>query len=124
MKRLPETIEMLKAKRTCPAAECGVAVIDAFGSLIRNEQHPGSDIDVPTEMERFPRISLIGPVEPQDHSPDVFAIRVDVDFKRNLRKRIVQRKLMRELRRGLGKGRAPHDAARQQDGYLYPGIRR
>lgn len=31
-KRLPEAIEMLKSKRTYPAAECGVAMIGACGS--------------------------------------------------------------------------------------------
>ena len=76
MKRLPDTIEMLKPTRRCPAAESGVSVIEAFSSLIRNEQHPGGDIDVPTEMERAPRISLVGLVELQNHSPGVFGIRV------------------------------------------------
>ncbi len=124
MKRLPDTIEMLKPTRRCPAAESGVSVIEAFSSLIRNEQHPGGDIDVPTEMERAPRISLVGLVELQNHSPGVFGIRVGVHTRRNLKKRIVQRKLMRESGRGLGEGRAAHDAARHHDACLHHGTRR
>ncbi len=121
---MPETIEMLKPTRRCPAAESGVSVIEAFNSLIRNEQHPGSGIDVPTEMERAPPISLVGQAELQDYSPGVFGMTVGVVFKRNLKKCFVRRKLMRELGRGLGEGRAAHDAARHHDACLHHGTRR
>jgi predicted nucleotidyltransferase len=91
MKTLTEIKQILQTEKLYLAEKYGVIEIGVFGSYVRDEQRPDSDIDVLIELERPPRISLIGLVELEHYLSDVLGIKVDVAIKKNLKKRIGKR---------------------------------
>ena len=91
MKSLNEIKEILEAQKDYLAAEYGVTIVGVFGSYVRGEQRRDSDVDILIELERPPRISLIGLVELEHYLSDVLGLRVDLAIKKNLRKRIGER---------------------------------
>jgi predicted nucleotidyltransferase len=91
MKTLAEIKEILRAERPYLAEKYGVTVVGVFGSYVRGEQEPDSDIDILIELERPPRISLLGLVELEYYLSELLGTKVDVAIKKNLRKRIGQR---------------------------------
>jgi len=93
---LSEIRNLLQALKPNLADQYGVTVVGVFGSYVRGEQGPDSDIDILVELERPPRISLIGLVELEHYLSDVLGAKVDVAVKKNLRKRI-GRRILREV---------------------------
>jgi predicted nucleotidyltransferase len=91
MKSLNEIKEILEAQKDYLAVEYGVTIVGVFGSYVRGEQRRDSDVDVLIELERPPRISLIGLVELEHYLSDILGIEVDLAIKKNLRKRIGER---------------------------------
>ena len=91
MKSLDEIKEILEAQKDYLAAEYGVTIVGVFGSYVRGEQRRDSDVDILIELERPPRISLIGLVELEHFLSDVLGMKVDLAIKKNLRKRIGER---------------------------------
>jgi predicted nucleotidyltransferase len=91
MKTLIEIKEILQAERPYLAEKYGVTVLCVFGSYVRGEQEPDSDIDILIELERPPRISLLGLVELECYLSELLGTKVDVAIKKNLRKRIGKR---------------------------------
>ena len=91
MRSLAEIKEILEAQKPYLAEKYGVKEIGVFGSYVRNEQQPNSDIDILIELERPPRISLIGLVELEDDLSNILGVKVDIALRKNLRKRIGQR---------------------------------
>jgi len=91
MKTLAEVQQILQSQKPYLAQEYGVTEIGVFGSYVRGEQCPDSDIDILVELERPPRISLIGLVELECHLSNVLGVEADVAVKKNLRKRIGKR---------------------------------
>ena len=91
MKTLTEIKQVLQAHKPYLAEKYGVVEIGVFGSYVRDEQRPDSDIDILIELERPPRISLIGLVELEHDLSDILGTKVDVAIKKNLRKRIGKR---------------------------------
>ena len=91
MKTLAEIKQILQAQKPYLAQEYGVTELGVFGSHVRDEQRPDSDIDILIELERPPRISLIGLVELEHYLSDVLEAKVDIAIKKNLRKRIGKR---------------------------------
>jgi predicted nucleotidyltransferase len=69
----------------------GVKEIGIFGSYLHNTNRPNSDVDILIELERPPRISLIGLVELQEYLTELLGVPVDLAIKKNLRKRIGKR---------------------------------
>lgn len=88
MKTLSEIQQVLQAQKPYLAEKYGVTEVSIFGSYVRDEQRPDSDLDILIELERPPRISLIGLVELEDYLSNVLGLKVDIAIKRNLRKRI------------------------------------
>lgn len=88
MKTLSEIKQVLQAQKPYLAEKYGVTEVSIFGSYVRDEQRPDSDLDILIELERPPRISLIGLVELEDYLSNVLGLKVDIAIKRNLRKRI------------------------------------
>jgi len=91
MKTLTEIRQILQAQKPYLAEKYGVTEIGVFGSYVRGEQQPNSDVDILIELERPPRISLIGLVELECHLSDALGEKADITIKSNLRKRVGQR---------------------------------
>ena len=91
MKTLAELREALRSQELYLAEKYGVQVIGVFGSYVRNEQRPESDLDILIELERPPKISLIGLVELEQYLSEVLGVRTELAIKRNLKKRICKR---------------------------------
>jgi uncharacterized protein len=69
----------------------GITEMGIFGSYVRGEQRPDSDVDILIEVERPPRISLIGLVEIEYYLSELLEVKADLAIRKNLRKRIGQR---------------------------------
>jgi len=91
MKTIAEIKRLLRAQKPYLAERYGVTEIGIFGSYVRGEQGPDSDLDVLIELEDPPRISLMGLVNLQNYLSDLLDVQVDMAIKKNLRKRIGRR---------------------------------
>ena len=88
MKTLDEIREILQAQKPYLAEKYGVTEIGVFGSYVRGEQHPDSDLDILIELEDPPRISLLGLVNLENYLSDSLGTRVQVAIKKNLKPRL------------------------------------
>lgn len=91
MEPLEKIRHLLKEKAPYLRSRFGVEIIGIFGSYVRNEQRPDSDIDILIDLQKPPRISLLGLVELEEYLSELLGIKVDIAIKRNLRKRIGRR---------------------------------
>ena len=91
VKTLNDIKQILEAQEGYLTTEYGVTILGVFGSYVRGEQRHDSDLDILIELERPPRISLIGLVELEHYLSDVLGVKADVAVKKNLRKRIGER---------------------------------
>lgn len=91
MRTIGEIKQVLQSKKPYLAEKYGVTEIGIFGSYVRSEQHPDSDLDILIELERPPWISLIGLVELEQYLSDLLGVKVDLAIKRNLKPRIGRR---------------------------------
>ena len=91
MKTLDEIRHILQAQKPYLAERYGVIEVGVFGSYVRRDQRPDSDVDILIELERPPRISLLGLVDLEYHLSDLLGADVDVAIKKNLRKRTGRR---------------------------------
>jgi hypothetical protein len=91
MKTLAEIQHILQTQKPHLAREYGVIELGVFGSYVRGEQRPDSDVDILIELERPPRISLIGLVELEYYLSELLGVKADLAIKSNLRKRIGRR---------------------------------
>lgn len=96
MKDLTELRERISDQAPYLKERYGVRVIGVFGSYVRNEQQPESDLDILIELDRPPKISLIGLVELEHYLTDVLGVPVDIAIRKNLKRRIGER-IMREV---------------------------
>ena len=71
----------------------GVRSVGVFGSYVRNEQRPDSDLDLLVEFEEVP--GLLAYIELQHYLSDLLGVRVDLTNKRTLRPR-TGRSILRE----------------------------
>src|SRR4030065_173582 len=88
MKSLYEIRETLREQSPYLAEKYGVRIVGVFGSYVRQEQRPDSDLDLLIELDRPPRISLIGLVELENYLSQLLGVKVDLAIKENLKKRI------------------------------------
>lgn len=91
MKTLTKIKQMLQAQKPYLFEKYGVTEIGVFGSYVRGEQSPDSDIDILIELERPPRIDLLDLVNMEYYLSDLLGVKADVAIKKNLRKRIGKR---------------------------------
>ena len=88
VKSLLEIQKILREQQPFLQAKFGVRIEGVFGSYIRQEQRPDSDLDLLIELDRPPKISLIGLVELEDYLSQILGVNVDLAIKANLKKRI------------------------------------
>jgi len=88
---LAEITRILEAEKAQLADRYGVKELGIFGSYVRGEQRPDSDLDLLLELERPARISLVDLVELELHLSDLLGVKVDLVLKKNLRPRIGER---------------------------------
>ena len=88
MKSFTEIQQTLREQQPYLAEKYGVRIVGVFGSYIRQEQRPDSDLDLLIELDRPPRISLIGLVELEEYLSQILGVKVDLAVKANLKKRI------------------------------------
>jgi predicted nucleotidyltransferase len=91
MKTLAEIRQILQDEKAYLANEYGVHIIGVFGSYVREEQRPDSDLDILIELEQPPRIDLFDLVNIEYYLSDLLGLKVDIAIKENLRKRIGRR---------------------------------
>ena len=91
MKTLAEIKQTLQAQKPYLTGKYGVVELGVFGSYVRDEQRPDSDIDILIELERPPRIDLFDLVNLEYYLSDLLGVKVDIAIKVNLRKRIGKR---------------------------------
>jgi len=96
MKTLAEIQAILQAEKPYLAEKYGVTEIGVFGSYVRGEQNPDSDIDILIELKRPPYIGLMGLVNLERYLSDVLGVPVDIALKPSLKKRI-GRRILREV---------------------------
>lgn len=88
---LAEIKAHLQAQKPYLYEKYGVTEMGVFGSYVRGEQNPESDIDILIELTNPPQISLLGLVDLQYYLSDLLGLKVDIALKSNLRKRIGKR---------------------------------
>ena len=88
MKTLNEIQQTLREQKPYLAEKFGVRIVGVFGSYVRQEQRPDSDLDLLIELDRPPKISLIGLVELENYLSQILGVKVDLAVKTNLKKRI------------------------------------
>jgi predicted nucleotidyltransferase len=91
MKTLSEIKQILGAQKPYLAERYGVTEIGVFGSYMRDEQRPDSDVDILIELERPPCMDLLDLVNLEYYLSDLLGVKVDVAIKASLKKRIGQR---------------------------------
>ena len=91
MKTTTEIKQVLQKQKPFLRERYGIASLGLFGSYIRNEQRPDSDVDILVELVRPPQISLLDLVDLQNYLTDLLNLPVDIAICTNLKKRIGQR---------------------------------
>ena len=88
MKDLAEIKQILQAQKPYLYEKYGVTEIGVFGSYVRGEQRPDSDIDILIELTDPPRISLLGLVEMEYYLGDLLGVKAETAIKKNLKPRL------------------------------------
>jgi predicted nucleotidyltransferase len=88
MTTLSEITRILEAEKAHLAERYGVKALGVFGSYVRGEQRPDSDLDLLLELERPAKISLIDLVELEMQLSELLGVKVDLVLQKNLRPRI------------------------------------
>jgi predicted nucleotidyltransferase len=68
------------------AEQYGVRSLEVFGSYVRNEQTPGSDLDVLVTFDKAP--GLLRYISLENHLGDLLGVKVDLVMKSALKPRI------------------------------------
>ena len=96
MKTLEEVSKILEELKPYLADKYGVTEIGVFGSYVRNEQQPDSDIDMLIDLGDPPRISLLGLANLENYLSDILGVRVQTTIKSDIKARL-QPYILRDL---------------------------
>ena len=88
MKTLTEIKQILQAQKPYLNEKYGVIEVGVFGSYVRGEQRPDSDLDILIELEDPPLISLLDLVELEDYLSTLLEAKVQTAIKKNLKPRL------------------------------------
>ena len=95
-KTLAEIKQILREQKPYLYEKYGVIEIGVFGSYVRGEQRPDSDIDILVELTDSSHMDLFDLVNLKNYLSDLTGLEVDMSIKQNLRKRIGQQ-ILREV---------------------------
>jgi predicted nucleotidyltransferase len=87
-KTLTQIKKILQTQKPYLYEKYGVTELGVFGSYVRGEQRPDSDLDILIELTDPPRISLMGLVELEDYLSDLLGVKVETAIKQNLKPRL------------------------------------
>lgn len=88
MKTLTDIKQILHTQKPYLAETYGVVEIGVFGSYVRGEQRPYSDVDILIDLEEPPRINLLDLVELEYYLEDLLGVKVETAIKKNLKSRL------------------------------------
>lgn len=88
MKTLTDIKQILHTQKPYLAETYGVVEIGVFGSYVRGEQRPDSDVDILIDLEEPPRINLLDLVELEYYLEDLLGVKVETALKKNLKPRL------------------------------------
>ena len=88
MKPLAEIKAILQTQKPYLAEKYGVTEVGIFGSYVRGEQGPDSDLDILIELEQPVRISLLDLVGLEDYLSELLGVKVQTAIKKNLKSRL------------------------------------
>ncbi|HEC67883.1 MAG TPA: nucleotidyltransferase [Candidatus Desulfofervidus auxilii] len=88
MKKLEQITAMLKAHKEELKQKYGVKEIGIFGSYVRGEQKPLSDVDILVEFEKGTKIGLLKFINLENYLSEVLGVKVDLVTKSALKPRI------------------------------------
>lgn len=91
MKTLTDIRKILLDEKAYVVERYGVTAMGVFGSYVRNEQRPDSDVDILIELEQPPHIDLLDLVGLEHYLSERLGVKVDLALKSSLRRRIGQR---------------------------------
>jgi len=86
-----EVLTVLRANRRRLDVEFGVASLQLFGSVARDEAHAASDVDLLVEFNR--PVGYFGLFQLQDHLTELIGTSVDLGTPASLKERILHRVL-------------------------------
>lgn len=86
-----EVLTILRANRRRLGAEFGVASLQLFGSVARNEAHAASDVDLLVEFNR--PVGYFGLFQLQNHLTELMGTSVDLGTPASLKQRFRDRVL-------------------------------
>jgi predicted nucleotidyltransferase len=87
-KTITEIKKILQTQKPYLYEKYGVTELGVFGSYVRGEQRPDSDLDILIELTNPPRISLMGLVDLEDYLSDLLGVKVETAIKQNLKSRL------------------------------------
>ena len=88
MKNLAKIKQQLQAQKPYLYQTYGITEIGVFGSYVRGEQQPDSDLDLLIELEQPVRISLLDLVGLEDYLTELLGVEVQTAIKQNLKTRL------------------------------------
>jgi predicted nucleotidyltransferase len=88
-KKFEELRSILRWELPCLARRYGVRSLGLFGSYVRHENRPDSDLDVLISFDQIP--SLLRLIEVENHLSDLLDVKVDLVLRDALKPHIGQR---------------------------------
>lgn len=88
MKTLTQIKTILTEQKPHLAKKYGITEIGVFGSYVRGEQRPDSDLDILIELTDPPFISLMGLVNLENYLSDLLNIKVETAIRTDLKPRL------------------------------------
>ena len=88
MKTLTEIRQILQAQKPYLHEKYGVTEVGIFGSYVRGEQRPDSDVDILIELEQPVRISLFDLIDLEEYLSELLEMKVQTAVKKNLKSRL------------------------------------
>lgn len=95
-KSLMRILQILRAHLPELVQKYPIKSLGVFGSYVRNDATPESDLDVLIELDESARISLMGFVGIENDLSDLLSVKVDLHQKKTMKGRILEN-VMREV---------------------------